>query len=111
MNIQITGKKKCRNTRKAERYFKERGVKFFSLDLHEKPLSPGELKNIMRTLDLADLVDKDSKLYKEQFAFMDFDAFEELLAHPDLIQTPIVRCDGKASIGYSPSTWKKWLGG
>ncbi|QEN07144.1 ArsC family transcriptional regulator [Oceanispirochaeta crateris] len=111
MNIQIIGKKKCQDTRKAERFFKERGHKYFTLDLNEKALSPGELRNILAKVSSDDLVDKDSKLYKQKFSFMDFDPEEELLAHPDLIKTPIIRCDGKVCVGYKPETWKTWIEG
>lgn len=111
MNIQIIGKKKCQDTRKAERFFKERGVKFFKLDLNEKPLSPGELRNIMSRIDVDDLIDRNSKLYKQKFSFMDFDPAVELLDHPELIRTPVIRCDGKVSVGYTPESWKNWIEG
>ncbi|MDA3958978.1 arsenate reductase family protein [Oceanispirochaeta sp.] len=111
MNIQIIGTKKCQNTRKAERFFKERGQKYFTLDLNEKPLSPGELRNILNKVSSDELVDQESKVYKQKFAFLDFDPAEELLAYPDLIKTPIIRCDGKVSIGYDPKTWKTWIEG
>ncbi|MDC7241641.1 MAG: arsenate reductase family protein [Spirochaetales bacterium] len=111
MNIQIIGIKKCQNTRKAERFFKERGVKFQKLDLAEKGLSPGELRNILSRVSVDDLIDSESKLYKSKFAYMDFDPMEEIPAHPELIRTPVVRCEGKVSIGYDPETWKKWIEG
>jgi arsenate reductase-like glutaredoxin family protein len=45
MNIQIVGTKSCSNTRKAERYFKERRIPFHFRDLNEKGLAKGELEN------------------------------------------------------------------
>ena len=42
MNIQIFGTKKCNNTKKAERFFKERGIKFQFIDMKEKGMSKGE---------------------------------------------------------------------
>lgn len=109
MNIQIIGKKKCQDTRKAERWFKERGIKFFKLDVNEKALSPGELRNIISRVKAEDLIDEDSKLYKQKYAFLDFDPAEELGDHPELLKTPVVRCDGKVSVGYDPETWKGWI--
>ena len=111
MNIQIIGKKKCQDTKKAERYFKERGIKFFTLDLSEKGLSAGELRNILARVSEDDLVDRQSKLYKEKFAYLDFDPSTELLDYPEIMVTPIVRCDGKVSVGYTPDLWKTWLEG
>ena len=36
MNIQIFGTKKCNDTKKAERFFKERGIKYQFIDMKEK---------------------------------------------------------------------------
>jgi len=109
LNIQIIGKKKCQDTKKAERFFKERGLKIHKLDVMEKALSPGELRNILSRVKARDLIDEDSKLYKQKFAFLDFDAEEEILEHPGLLKTPVVRCDGQVSVGYDPETWKRWI--
>ena len=111
MNIQIIGKKKCQDTRKAERWFKERGIKFFKLDVNEKALSPGELRNIISRVKAEDLIDEDSRLYKQKYAFLDFNPAEELIDHPELLKTPVVRCDGKVSVGYVPELWKGWIEG
>jgi len=111
LNIQIIGKKNCKDTRKAERFFKERGIKFFKLDLNDKALSPGEMKNILNKIAVQELIDTESKIYKQKFAFMDFEPSVELLEHPELILTPILRCDGKVSVGYTPELWKTWLEG
>ncbi len=109
MNIQIIIKKKCRNSRKAERFFKERGIKYFTLNLNEKALSPGELRNILRVVPARELLDEEARVYKQKLAYMDFDYEEEFLAHPDLIKTPVVRCDGKVSVGHTPELWKTWI--
>ncbi|OQY32860.1 MAG: ArsC family transcriptional regulator [Spirochaetaceae bacterium 4572_59] len=109
MNIQIIGTKKCRETRKAERFFKERGIKFQTLDLKEKGLAKGELRSILSKVSLDDLINTEAPLYKKKFAYMDFDAEEELLEHPELLRTPIVRSEGRVSIGNVPALWKSWL--
>jgi len=111
MNIQIIGKKKCQDTRKAERFFKERGYKFHKVDLSEKPLSKGELRSILSRVSTDDLVNTDAPLYKKKFAYMDFDPEEELLEHPELIRTPVIRSEGRVSVGYTPEIWKTWLEG
>lgn len=111
MNIQIIGKKKCQDTKKAERFFKERGVKFSRLDLNEKPLSPGEMRNILAKVAADDLVDRQSRVFREKFAYLDFEPAAELMEYPELMITPVVRCDGKVSVGYTPDLWKVWLEG
>ena len=50
MNIQIFGKNKCFDTKKAQRYFKERGIKFQFVDLKVKGLSKGELDSVMKAV-------------------------------------------------------------
>ncbi len=109
MNIQIFGTKKCNNTKKAERFFKERGIKIHFRDLTEKGLAPGELQNISRAIDINELIDVESKQYKKRgMQYMVFNIEEELLADPLLLKTPIVRNGKEATIGYEPEIWKSW---
>lgn len=109
MNIQIFGTKKCNNTKKADRYFKERGIKVHFRDLNEKGISKGELDNISRVIDLEDLIDPESKQYKKRgMQYMVFDIGEELLEDPLLLKTPIVRNGNKVTVGYQPDIWKEW---
>ena len=46
MNVQIFGTKKCNDTKKAERFFKERGIKFQFIDMKEKGMSKGEFNSV-----------------------------------------------------------------
>lgn len=109
MNIQIFGTKKCNNTKKAERFFKERSIKIHFRDLTEKGLAPGELENISRAIDINELIDIESKQYKKRgMQYMVFNLEEELLADPLLLKTPIVRNGKEATIGYEPEIWKSW---
>jgi arsenate reductase-like glutaredoxin family protein len=110
MNIQIIGTKKCKETQKAERFFKERRIPFHFRDLNEKGLSKGELDNITHKINIEDLLDTESKVYKEKgMMYMKFDLSEELLNEPLLLKTPIVRFNKLVSIGYQPEIWQKWL--
>ncbi len=110
MNIQIIGTKSCSDTRKAERYFKERRIPFHFRDLNEKGLAKGELDNISRKISLEDLIDKEGKQYKKRnMQYMRFDIEEELLNDPLLLRTPIIRNGGEVTIGYQPDTWEKWI--
>ncbi|OGU85590.1 MAG: ArsC family transcriptional regulator [Stygiobacter sp. RIFOXYC12_FULL_38_8] len=109
MNIQIFGTKNCNDTKKAERYFKERRINFHFRDLNEKGISKGELDNITRVIPLENLIDKEGKQYKKRnMQFMVFNLEEELLADPLLLVTPIVRNGKEATTGYQPEVWKKW---
>jgi arsenate reductase-like glutaredoxin family protein len=111
MNLQIIGTKKCKETQKAERYFKERRIPFHFRDLTEKGLAKGELENISRVIPLDDLIDRESKRFKDRgMQFKVFDIEEELLADPLLLKTPIVRNEKLVTIGYKPDVWKSWIG-
>jgi len=107
--IQIFGTKKCRETKKAERFFKERKIQVQFIDLTQKAISKGELNSILKSIELADLLDRDSKRFKELYLqYSDFDIEEKLLAEPLLFKTPIVRFQTKATLGFQPEIWKKW---
>jgi arsenate reductase-like glutaredoxin family protein len=110
MNIQIFGTKKCSDTKKAERFFKERRISFHFRDLADKGISKGELENICRVFQPEDLIDKESKQFRlRNLGFMKYNIEEELLADGLLFKTPIVRNGNKVTLGYSPDEWKKWI--
>lgn len=50
MNVQIFGSPKCFDTKKAERWFKERRVKYQYVDLPKKGFSLGEYRAIRQKL-------------------------------------------------------------
>jgi arsenate reductase-like glutaredoxin family protein len=110
ISVQIIGTKKCNDTKKAERFFKERGIQTHFRDVTEKGLSKGELENICRSIELEDLIDKESKQYsKRGMKYMVFDIEEEILNDPLLLKTPIVRYKGKSTLGFMPEVWKQWI--
>jgi arsenate reductase len=110
MNIQIIGTKKCRETQKAERYFKERRIPFHFRDLTEKSLAKGELDNISHVIPLDDLIDRKSKRFMDRgMHFMVFDVEEELLSDSLLLKTPIVRNEKLVTVGYKTDIWKEWI--
>ena len=111
MNIQIIGTKSCQDTRKAERYFKERRIPYQFRDLKEKGLSEKELNRIAQKVDPDDLLDREGKQFKKrQMEYMVFDTKEELLEDPLLLKTPIVR-NGKyeVAVGHQPDRWQQWI--
>ena len=109
MNIQIFGKSKCFDTKKAERYFKERRVKFQSVDLVKYGMSKGELTSVKNAVGLEALIDQkhpDAALLN--YLAYDEDKLEKLLEEPKLLRTPIVRNGKQATVGYCPDVWKTW---
>ena len=110
MNIQIFGKSKCFNTKKAQRFFKERGVKFQYIDLLDKGMSSGEFDSVLRSAgDIEKLIDEGSKGYFDIKYLVDEAKKWKLLERPELFRTPIVRSGQKATVGYQPEIWKSWL--
>lgn len=110
MNIQIFGTKKCQDTRKAERFFKERNINFHFRDLNEKGVSKGELDNITRSFPVDELIDKKGKEYKKRnLDYILHNVEEELLNDALLFKTPIVRNGKVSTIGYQPEIWLDWI--
>ncbi|PRR77968.1 Regulatory protein Spx [Clostridium liquoris] len=111
MNIQIFGVKKCFDTKKAERYFKERKIKYQYIDLNEKGLSKGELQSVKSSVGLSNLINTEAKEYKNlniDKIRMDSIKEELILNNPKLYKTPIVRNGRQATVGYEPEIWKQW---
>lgn len=112
MNIQIFGTKKSSDTRKAERFFKERGIKFQSVDLKEKGLSKGEFNSVLQAVGGLDaLIDVNCR-DKDLLALVTYLApdqrLEKVFENQTLIRQPIVRNGRQATVGYAPEVWKNW---
>jgi arsenate reductase-like glutaredoxin family protein len=112
MNIQIFGKSKCFDTKKTERYFQERGVKFQSIDILKYGLSKGEYQSVKSAVGGIDkLIDTQSKEYENKhiaYLASEEDKEEALISNPAIFKTPIVRNGKFATVGYVPEVWKIW---
>ncbi len=112
MNIQIFGKSKCFDTKKAERYFKERRIKYQMVDILSKGLSKGEFTSVANAVGgYEKLIDEKSKAYENstiKYLAHEEDKIEKLLETPAMFKTPIVRNGKTATIGYCPEVWKDW---
>ena len=112
MNIQIFGKTKCFDTKKAERYFKERRIRYQFIDLLRYGMSNGEYQSVKKAVGGYELLlDTSSKAYEEaHIAYLAYpqDIEEKLLNNPQLFKTPIVRNGKYATVGYCPDIWKTW---
>lgn len=109
MNIQIFGSSKSFDTKKAERYFKERNIKFQAIDLAKYGMSRGELLSVKNAVGLESLIDPkhpDAPLL--QYLAYEEDKIDKLLENPKLLRTPIVRNGKQATVGYCPDVWRTW---
>ena len=112
MNIQIFGKKKCFDTKKAERWFKERRIKMQQIDLLRFGLSGGEFDSVLRAVGGVDnLIDwsiKSSEI--DLMRYMDDSRAKEdkVFDNPKLLKTPVIRNGKQATVGYCPEIWETW---
>ncbi len=110
MNIQIYGSKKSFDSKKAERYFKERNIKYQFIELHEFGMAKKVFEAAKQSLSVEEMIDKKSKAYKTLYMdYIDEGKREEtLFENPSLFLTPIVRNAQKFTLGYCPDIWKTW---
>ena len=114
MNIQIFGTRKCADSRKTERFFKERGIRVQSIDLAQKGMSAGELRSVAaRVGGAAQLIDREGSRYLERglkYAAPTGPRIEQMLIDdPLLLRTPVVRDGARATVGYCPDVWQQWI--
>ena len=112
MNIQIFGSKKCNDTKKAQRFFKERGIKFQFIDMKEKGMSKGEFNSVAQVNGgIENMIDWNGK-DQDTLALIKYiaeeDKLEKILENPQVIKTPLVRNGKQFTIGYQPEVWKTW---
>lgn len=112
MNIQIFGTKKCNDTKKAERFFKERGIKYQFIDMKEKGMSKGEFTSVVQANGgIENMINPNCK-DKELLALITYIAMEDKqeknLENPQIIKTPVVRNGKQSTLGYVPEVWENW---
>ena len=112
MNIQIFGSKKCTDTKKAQRFFKERGIKFQFIYMKEKGMSKGEFNSVAQVNggieNMIDWFGKDQDTLALIKYIAEEDRLEKILENPQVIKTPLVRNGKQSTIGYQPEVWKTW---
>ena len=112
MNIQIFGTKKSNDSKKAERFFKERGIRYQFVDMKEKGLSRGEFQSVLQAVGgLESLIDpgcKDKDLLLMIKYFAEEDRAQKVLENQSVLKQPIVRNGKQATAGYQPDVWKGW---
>ena len=112
MNIQIFGTKKCNDTKKAEHFFKERGIKYQFIDMKEKGMSKGEFTSVAQVNggleNMVNLNGKDQDTLALIKYIADEDKLTKVLENPQVIKTPVVRNGKQSTLGYQPDVWKSW---
>ena len=112
MNIQVFGTKKSADTRKAQRWFKERNIKFQFVDLSQKGLSKGEFESVARAVGgqdaMLDPQTKDQKTLTLIKYLVPDQQLEKILENQQVLKQPIVRNGRQATLGYQPEVWKTW---
>jgi len=112
LNIQIIGKSKCFDTKKAERYFKERRIKFQSIDLKKYGMSPKEFDSVLRAVggidNLIDWENKSQEITNMRYMEDKIAKEDKVFDDPMLMKTPVVRNGKQATVGYCPEIWAKW---
>lgn len=112
MNIQIFGTKKSFDTKKAQRWFKERRITFQFIDMREKEMSKGELRSVAQAVGGIDALlnpktkDEDTLALVQHLA--ESQRFDKLLENQQLLREPIVRNGRRATVGNCPDVWATW---
>lgn len=113
MQVQIFGTKGCQDTRKAERFFKERRVKIHFVDLKQKAASKGELRRFVQKFGTDALIDREAKRFRtlglQQAHYGDARWLEILAEEPGILRTPLVRYGNEVSVGHAPEAWAGWV--
>ena len=112
MNIQIFGTKKCNDTKKADRFFKERDIKYQFSDMKEKGMSKGEFNSVAQANGGLEIMINWEGKDKDLLALIKYiaeeDKLKKVLENPQVIKTPVVRNGKQSTLGYQPDIWKAW---
>lgn len=113
IEVQVFGTKKCKDTQKALRFFKERRIKIHFVDLNERPASPGELRRFEQKFGARSLLDTEGKRFRERGLHVahvsDSRVIPMLADDPALLKTPLVRFGNLLTIGHDEGTWREWV--
>lgn len=112
--MQIFGTKGCADTRKAERFFKERRIDIHMVDLDQRPASKGELRRFAQKFGVDALIDRESKRFRNkglhQAHYSEKRWLEILEEEPGILRTPLVRYENRLTVGHDEDAWREWTG-
>lgn len=110
--IQIFGRAKSKSTRKARRFFSDRGITVHDVDVDRKPPSPGELRRFVQAHGVDRVLDSDSAVVRDRglqyLGGSDDDWIERMVAEPRMIRLPLVRCGKQVAVGEDPDAWQRF---
>ncbi len=110
MNIQIFGTPKSRDTKKALRFFKERGIKPQFVDLTGREIALGELNRFIQKFTLNSLINQNEyqKQGLDHYRLSDEQVIEKLIAEPKIMIQPLIRADKNLALGWDEKAWRVW---
>lgn len=115
MKVQIFGTKSCQNTRKAERFFKERRIPIHFVDLKQKAASKGELRRFVQKFGTDALIDRESRRFLNlglHAAHHPEKRWLEIMSEePGILVTPLVRSGDRLTVGHDEDAWRSWVEG
>ena len=113
MEVQIFGTRKCRDTQKAMRFFKERRVKIHFVDLNERAASAGELRRFEQKFGAEALLDREGKRFRDRGLHVSHLPTSRILPlltdDPSLLVTPLVRSGNQLTLGAAEDVWREWV--
>ena len=112
MQIRIIGSTKSKDTRKADRFFRERGYRPHVLDVRKGKIAPGELRRFVKKFGQERLINRESPQYISRgLAYLKLtekELLEVLLEEPNLLVQPLVAAGGILGLGWDESFWRVW---
>lgn len=112
MNVQIFGTNKSQATRKALRFFKERGIKPQYFDLQKQEVAVGQFKRFVQKFGLNALLDTGGKAYRdaglEYLRVGEQQLLDMLVENPKLLLQPLVRSGATLAVGWDEAQWRSW---
>lgn len=110
--IQIFGRAKSKATRKAQRFFSDRGIAVHDVDVDRKPPSPGELRRFVTAHGVDGVLDSDSAVVRDKglqyLGGSEDDWIDRMVAEPRMLRLPLVRCGQQVAVGEDPDAWQRF---
>lgn len=113
MEVQIFGTRKCKDTQKAQRFFKERRVKVHFVDLNERGASPGELRRFVQKFGAEALLDREGARFRNRGLHVAHLSESRIVGGLEedslLLRTPLVRSGHRLAVGLAPDAWSEMV--
>ncbi|GHF46800.1 arsenate reductase-like glutaredoxin family protein [Deinococcus metalli] len=115
LQVQVFGTRRSKETRAAERFFKERKIKIHFVDLNERPIARGELARFVQKFGVNALLDLEGKAYeRSNLAYLrttEEGIIAKVIETPELLKLPLVRGGKVLTVGEDMDGWKAMVAG